>query len=133
VALAAGAAILPAALMMNAPDFRIALASIPIYFALSGAVTAVGFSAILDQVPNQARGLAMAISFFLNVAIGGGLGPTAVSLAAAQVFGESAGLGPPLSATVIVGYAMAIIAALVALAMLRRARALTAAGIQFHE
>jgi len=32
----------------------------------------VGFSAILDVVPNRSRGLAMSMSFFLNVALGAG-------------------------------------------------------------
>jgi MFS family permease len=124
LALILGALIVPVALSMNAPDFTIALVSIPLYFALSGAVTAVGFSAILDTVPNSARGLAMSISFFLNVAIGAGLGPTAVALASAHIFGEHAGLGPPLSSTVIAGYACAILAALLSLGMQRAHRVL---------
>jgi MFS family permease len=120
-ALIIGALILPAALLMNAPSFTIALLSVPLYFALSGAVTSLGFSAILDTVKATERGLAMSVSFFLNVAIGAGLGPTAVALAAAHVFGESAGLGPALSATVIAGYACAVLAAAVALGWNARA------------
>jgi hypothetical protein len=73
---------------------------VPLYFALSGIVTAVGFSAILDAVPNRSRGLAMSMSFFLNVALGAGLGPTAVALAGEHVFGAKQGLGPPLVLTV---------------------------------
>jgi MFS family permease len=114
-ALIVGALILPASLAMNAPSFTVALLSVPLYFALSGAVTSLGFSAILDTVKATERGLAMSVSFFLNVAIGAGLGPTAVALAAAHVFGESAGLGPPLATTVIAGYACAVLAAAVAL------------------
>jgi hypothetical protein len=70
-------------------------------------VTAAGLSAILDAAPNRVRGLAMAISFFLNVAIGAGLGPTAVALAGEQLFGAAAGLGPAIAFTVAVSYAIA--------------------------
>ena len=118
-ALVVGLLIAPVALALNLPSFPAVLLSIPIYFALSGAVTAIGFSSVLDLVPNNARGLAMSISFFLNVAIGGGIGPSAVTLAASNIFGPRAGLGPPLSSTVIVGYALAVLAALASLWMLR--------------
>jgi MFS family permease len=106
VCLVAGALILPVAAAMNAGDVNLVLGSVPAYFALSGIVTACGFSAILDVVPNRSRGLAMAISFFLNVAIGGAVGPTAVALASEHVFGAAAGLGPALAMTVAVTYAV---------------------------
>ena len=81
VCLASGLSILPVSLLINAGQFEVVLLSVPLYFALSGIVTACGFSAILDVVPNRSRGLAMAISFFLNVALGAGVGPTAVAVA----------------------------------------------------
>jgi MFS family permease len=118
-ALVIGLLIAPVALALNLPSFPAVLISIPIYFALSGAVTAIGFSSVLDLVPNNARGLAMSISFFLNVAIGAGVGPTAVSLASSGLFGPRAGLGPPLSSIVLAGYSLAVVAALVGLSMLR--------------
>ena len=74
-------AALPAALALNSPSLPLVLVAVTAYFALSAAVTASGLSAILDGTPNRARGRAMAISFFLNVAIGAGFGPTAVALA----------------------------------------------------
>lgn len=110
VCLAAGALILPVSLILNAGNFTVVLLDIPAYFLLSGIVTAVGFSTVLDVVPNRSRGLAMSISFFLNVALGAGLGPTAVSLAADHIFAADAGLGPALSLTVAGGY-LAVIAA----------------------
>jgi MFS family permease len=110
VCLVSGLLILPASLLMNSPTFGFALAGMPLYFALSGIVTAVGFSAILDVVPNRSRGLAMSMSFFLNVALGAGLGPTAVALAGAHVFSAKAGLGPPLILTVVAGYLVALAA-----------------------
>jgi MFS family permease len=119
VCLISGLLILPVSLLINAGQFNIVLLSVPLYFALSGIVTACGFSAILDVVPNRSRGLAMAISFFLNVALGAGLGPTAVALASAHVFGASAGLGPAITLTVAAGYAVAIGALLAALSLFR--------------
>jgi MFS family permease len=112
VCLIAGALILPVAAAMNAAQVTLVLLSVPAYFALSGIVTACGFSAILDVVPNRSRGLAMSISFFLNVAVGGAVGPTAVAKASEHVFGSAAGLGPPLSATVAIAYGLAIVALL---------------------
>ncbi len=115
VCLVAAGFILPAALLMNSRDVFWVMTGVPLYFALSGIVTAVGFSAILDMVPNRSRGLAMSVSFFLNVALGAGLGPTAVALAAAEIFGAARGLGPPVALTVVSGYALAFVAAWVAL------------------
>jgi MFS family permease len=115
VCLVAGALILPVAASIDAAHLSIVLLSIPAYFALSGIVTACGFSAILDAVPNRSRGLAMSISFFLNVAVGGAVGPTAVALASDHVFGSSAGLGPAIAVTVAVAYGLAVIALLGAL------------------
>jgi MFS family permease len=119
VCLLSGLLILPVSLLINAGQFNIVLLSVPLYFALSGIVTACGFSAILDVVPNRSRGLAMAISFFLNVALGAGLGPTAVALASDRVFGATAGLGPAITLTVAAGYAVAIAALLAALSLFR--------------
>ena len=119
VCLCSGLLILPASLLMNSGNFRFALAGVPVYYALSGIVTAVGFSAILDVVPNRSRGLAMSMSFFLNVALGAGLGPTAVALAGAHVFAANAGLGPPIVFTVALGYLTVLGAVWAALAIFR--------------
>jgi len=100
-------AALPAALALSSGNATFVLAAVTVYFAVSAVVTASGLSAILDATPNRARGRAMAISFFLNVAIGAGLGPTAVALAGQHVVGEAAGLGPAISFTVIACYVAA--------------------------
>ena len=126
VCLVSGLLILPASLLMNSPTFGFALTGMPVYFALSGIVTAVGFSAILDVVPNRSRGFAMSMSFFLNVALGAGLGPTAVALAGAHVFAAKAGLGPPLALTVVAGYLVALAAVVFALSGFRARRAAAA-------
>lgn len=107
--------ILPASLLINAPSQAAVMIGTPVYFALSAVVTAAGLSAILDAAPNRVRGLAMAISFFLNVAIGAGLGPTAVALAGEQLFGAAAGLAPAITFTVVVSYLIAGAALLVGL------------------
>ena len=99
------------------------MVAVPVYFALSGVVTAVGFSAILDLVPGRSRALAMSVSFFLNVAFGAGLGPTAVAAAGAMVFPAGAGLGPAIAFTAGCGY---LLVSLTLGAMLLRPRARTA-------
>ncbi len=119
VCLAAGMAIVPASLLINSAYFLVVLLAVPLYFALSGIVTACGFSAILDAVPNRSRGFAMSVSFFLNVALGAGLGPTAVALAGEHVFGSAAGLGPAIVLTVATGYLVAVGALFAALVMFR--------------
>jgi len=113
-------AALPAALALNSPSLPLVLAAVTAYFALSAVVTASGLSAILDGTPNRARGRAMAVSFFLNVAIGAGFGPTAVALAGERIFGPAAGLGPAISFTVVACYGLAGLALIPAL---RRRRA----------
>ena len=65
---------------------------------------ACGFSSILDVVPNRHRGFAMAVSFFLNVALGAGLGPTSVALVSDRAFGSTAGLGPAIALTAGAGF-----------------------------
>jgi MFS family permease len=115
----ASAAVLPVALLMNAPSGLGVMAGVTLYFALSAFVTAAGLSAILDAAPNRVRGRAMAVSFFLNVAVGAGLGPTAVVLAGEHLFGPAAGLGPAMAFTAAVAFAIAAAAALLALRITR--------------
>ncbi len=114
-------AALPAALALNSPSLPLVLVAVTAYFALSAVVTASGLSAILDGTPNRARGRAMAISFFLNVAIGAGFGPTAVALAGEKIFGPAAGLGPAISFTVVACYGLAGLALIPALRRRRQA------------
>lgn len=120
--------ILPACWMIDASHEGLVMFAVPVYFLLSGAFTACGFSAILDLVPGERRGLAMAVSFFLNVAVGAGLGPTMVALASAHLFGAQAGLGAPIALTATLGYgfnAAALIAAWFWIRPTRRMRFVT--------
>jgi MFS family permease len=114
--------ILPVSWAMTAASQSLVLLAVPAYFLLSGAVTACGFSAILDVVPGERRGLAMALSFFLNVAVGAGLGPTLVAIASAHVFGTQAGLGAPIALTASLGYGLNAALLIATLAFLRPRR-----------
>jgi MFS family permease len=89
-----------------------------IFFACA-LITSSGLAAILDCVPNQRRGIATSISFFLNVAIGLGTGPAAVALAARSVFSGNAGLAPALLLISTVGCVIAAACSWVAIAWLR--------------
>ena len=122
VCLAASAFILPVGTAINAGRFAVVMVAVPLYFALSGVVTACGFSSILDVVPNRRRGFAMALSFFLNVALGAGLGPSSVTLASTRIFGERQGLGPAVASVVVGGYAIAAFTLILTLIALRRRR-----------
>lgn len=114
VCLLAGAMILPVAASLNGTPLSLVILAIPAYFALSGIVTACGFSSILDVVPPHSRALAMAISFFLNVAVGAGIGPTAVALTHERLFTAPGGLGASIAVTIGWGYLIVIAAAMIA-------------------
>jgi len=105
-------ATLPAAMLINSASLAAVMVAIPVCFALSALVTASGLPAILDATPNRRRGRAMAISFFLNVAIGAGFGPTPVALSGTHIFGDAAGRGPAIAFTVVASYLLAALALL---------------------
>jgi MFS family permease len=110
VCLVSSVLILPVALAIDSAQLAVVMTAVPLYFALSGIVTACGFSSILDATPNMQRGFAMAVSFFLNVAVGAGLGPTSVALAGAHIFGAAAGLGPAIAFIAGLGYLLSVTA-----------------------
>jgi MFS family permease len=118
VCLVASVLILPVAAMFDSSTLAVVMTAVPLYFALSGIVTACGFSAILDAVPNRQRGFAMAVSFFLNVALGAGFGPSVVTFLSSRIFGAAAGLGPALGTTVGGVYALTLIATILAVTVL---------------
>jgi MFS family permease len=122
VCLGASLLILPTSWAIDAPRANLVMLAVPAYFLLSGAFTACGFSAILDVVPGERRGLAMAVSFFLNVAVGAGLGPTMVALASAHLFGVRAGLGAPIALTASLGYGINVVVLIATLIALRANR-----------
>lgn len=119
VCLAASALILPVSWGIDGSSASLVMLAVPAYFLLSGTVTACGFSALLDVVPGERRGLAMAVSFFLNVAVGAGLGPTLVALLGAHVFGSQAGLGAPIALTATLGYGLDVVLLAATVAVLK--------------
>ncbi len=121
VILACSVLIIPVGALLATHRLGAVLAGVPVYFALSGAVTAVGFASLLDLAPSRARALAMSASFFLNVAVGAGLGPTLVAGLSARVF-PGDGLGPALATAVAGGYGVAALAALAAWRLAGRRR-----------
>ena len=60
----------------------VTLAVIGLLFLVSGFVTALGLSTIIDLVQPTRRGVATAAAFFLNVLLGAGLGPVLTPLTA---------------------------------------------------
>jgi MFS family permease len=119
VCMAASVLIMLVSLGLTSAHLSVVMAAVPLYFALSGVVTACGFSSILDAIPNSQRGFAMAVSFFLNVAVGAGLGPTSVALASTHLFGAAAGLGPAIAFVAGFGYLLAAAAIILAFTMQR--------------
>src|SRR6202000_3489729 len=92
----------------------VVMTAIPMYFALSGIVTACGFSSILDAIPTSRGSFAMSLRFSLNEALGARLGPTSVALAGAHIFGTTAGLGPAIAFVAGFGYLLAAAAIILA-------------------
>jgi MFS family permease len=119
VCMAASLLIMLLTVGLTSAHVSVVMAAVPLYFALSGVVTACGFSSILDAIPNSQRGFAMAVSFFLNVAVGAGLGPTSVALASTHIFGTAAGLGPAIAFVAGFGYLLAAAAIILAFTMQR--------------
>jgi MFS family permease len=115
VCLVSSLVILPVSVGLDSSQLAVVMAAVPLYFALSGVVTACGFSSILDAIPNMRRGFAMAVSFFLNVAVGAGLGPTSVALVSTHIFGSAAGLGPAIA--FIAGFGYLLVAAALVLVL----------------
>jgi hypothetical protein len=64
-------------------------------------------------VPNRLRGLATSVTFFLNVSLGVGLGPTLVALA-----GERNGANPGVGAAVFTVAAPVLLAVIVLFALI---------------
>jgi MFS family permease len=122
VCLVSSLLILPVSVGLDSSQLAVVMAAVPLYFALSGVVTACGFSSILDAIPNMQRGFAMAVSFFLNVAVGAGLGPTSVALASTHIFGSAAGLGPAIAFIAGFGYLLAAAALVLALTVFNLAQ-----------
>lgn len=112
VCVVASMLILPVAGAMSISSSAVVMGAVPMYYALSGTVTACAFSAILDAVPGARRGLAMAVSFFLNVAFGAGVGPTLIAFLSDHVLAGN--LAAAMTVTTAGSFLLVAIAAIVA-------------------
>ena len=74
----------------------VALLGVAGLFTLTGFITAVGLSTILDLTPNRRRGITTSLSFFLNVLLGSGAGPVLAAVLARTFFGNERALAPAL-------------------------------------
>jgi MFS family permease len=111
------------AVFIDSPRTTVIYAVIFVIFFASALITSSGLAAILDCVPNHRRGIATSISFFLNVAIGLGIGPAAVALTARAVFPGNTGLAPALLLIGTLAYVIAAAGAWAAVAWLSLPRA----------
>ncbi len=74
-------------------SINVVLAGVTAYVFLSCVGAAVGTLTLLERVPNRTHGFVMAVSFFLNVALGAGVGPVAVGMAADHLQLAGSGIG----------------------------------------
>jgi MFS family permease len=74
---------------------------------LSGVITGAGLTAILDTVPGERRGFVTAISFFLNVALGAGIGPPAVAALKDHVLAPGTSLAVAIGGVWCLGFLVA--------------------------
>ena len=120
--LAAACLGIPIVTLIDSSRITLTLIAIFVVKFASAAITSSGLAAILDGVPNYRRGLVTSISFFVNVAVGLGLGPTAVALTARFFFAAHGRLGPSLVLVATVGYVIAAGGAWAAVELVRRSR-----------
>lgn len=104
----------------NVPAVTAALA---VSIVLSGAMGAACYALLPDLVPPQGRGLLIAIYQMIGSLIGFGLGPTALALVTNEVLRDEARVADAMMLFGIPGYALAVLAALVAVPLLRKMRA----------
>jgi MFS family permease len=83
----------PVTILILAGSINVVLIGVTMYVFLSCIGASVGTLTLLDLVPNRTHGLVSAISFFLNVALGAGVGPVAVGLAADHLRSAGSGIG----------------------------------------
>jgi MFS family permease len=81
----------PICLLLLLPALAVSVAAVGALFVVSGFVTALGLSTVIDLVPPARRGFATAAAFFLNVLMGAGLGPVLTPLTAHWVGGAQGG------------------------------------------
>jgi MFS family permease len=93
VAVCSAALTVPTTTLVMAGSLNLVLAGITLYVFLSCIGAAVGMLTLLESVPNRRHGLVVAVAFFLNVALGAGVGPVAVGFAADHLALVGSGIG----------------------------------------
>ena len=93
LAVCSAAVTTPITILIMAGSVNIVLIGVSLYVWLSCIGASVGTLTLLDLVPNKRHGLIMAVSFFLNVALGAGVGPPAVGLVADHLSLSGGGIG----------------------------------------
>jgi MFS family permease len=83
----------PVTILILAGSINVVLIGVTMYVFLSCIGASVGTLTLLDLVPNRTHGLVSAVSFFLNVALGAGVGPVAVGFAADHLRLAGSGIG----------------------------------------
>ena len=92
----AGPVYVLASLTLLSTRETVALLGVAGLFTLTGFITAVGLSTILELTPNRRRGITTSLSFFLNVLLGSGTGPLLAAVFARTLFGSERALAPAL-------------------------------------
>jgi MFS family permease len=105
--LAAALAAAPLAAVVLSRHAGVVVGAVAACIVLSGVITGAGLTAILDAVPGGRRGLVTAISFFLNVALGAGIGPPAVAALKDHVLAPGASLAVAIGGVWCVGFLVA--------------------------
>ena len=90
-------AYIPISLLLLLPAMSVTLPAVGALFVVSGFVTALGLSTIIDLVQPARRGFATASAFFLNVLLGAGLGPVLAPLIARWTGGAHGDFGSALA------------------------------------
>jgi MFS family permease len=93
VAVFSAALTVPITLLVMTGRIDVVLVGLTLYVFLSCIGAAVGTLTLLDLAPNRRHGLVTAVSFFLNVALGAGVGPVAVGLTADHLGLANGGIG----------------------------------------
>ncbi len=86
----------PITLLVLTGNINIVLVGLTLYVFLSCVGAAVGTLTLLDLAPTRRHGLVTAVSFFLNVALGAGVGPVAVGLTADHLGLANGGIAPAI-------------------------------------
>ena len=117
--LAAACVTAPLSVLVLGVTAKAIYVSVVLYILCSGIGTAAGIAALLDGVGNDQRGIVTAVSFFLNVALGAGVGPPAVALIKEHVLGPGAGLPAAIALVWAGGFALVGVAFYAGLRLLR--------------